>query len=225
MILIWALLLPLACVSAVGDKLHEYEVSPGQNITLPCTANQKTGLQYWACRWYKETGVPRLSGLVSKTLPDGQMRWYVDADTRVSLEEGTLNLRLPTVTCSDQAVYQCYLAAPVGEQNRKGRVRLSVTGCPREEPAPRPPLNSPEPVVPVVSVDLLVPVSACLLLFVVLCSALFCLKKNQWNNPKKPIDHPLYPDLSPRPEKQKCIFVNFIFPPYSKICTSEFTHV
>ncbi|XP_033836679.1 CD83 antigen-like [Periophthalmus magnuspinnatus] len=206
-------------ITTVTAAIQEIQASQDQNVSLPCTAALKPNLSYWAVRWYKETGVPHLSGLVSKTLPDGQMRWYVDADMRVSLEEGTLNLRLPTVTCSDQAVYQCYLAAPVGEQNRKGRVRLSVTGCPS--------LQSTEPVVPEAPKVSVISVFACVLLLVVLGSALtlFCLKKNQWNNPKKPIDHPLYPDLSPRLEKQKCIFVNFIFPPYSKICTSKFTHV
>uniref|UniRef100_A0A3B4AAW2 Ig-like domain-containing protein n=1 Tax=Periophthalmus magnuspinnatus TaxID=409849 RepID=A0A3B4AAW2_9GOBI len=116
--------------AAAQENIFVITSVPDVNVTLNCAAKMKPGLQYYAVRWYKETGVPRLSGLVSKTLPDGQMMWYVDADTRVSLEEETLNLRLPTVTCSDQAVYQCYLAAPVGEQNRKGRVRLSVTGKP-----------------------------------------------------------------------------------------------
>ncbi|XP_020791789.2 uncharacterized protein LOC110170473 [Boleophthalmus pectinirostris] len=237
MVRVWPILLPFTFifVSAIEDKLYEFEVNPGRNVTLPCTAEQKPGLQYWACRWYKETGVPRLSGLVSKALPAGQMRWYVDADTRISLEEGTLNLQLPTVTCSDQAVYQCYLAAPVGEQNREGRVRLSVTGCPTEEPTRGSRLNSPEPVVPAVPVvhvpagspSQLLVLGAGLLLFVVLGLALtlFCLKKNQWYNPKKSIEHPLYPDLSPPLEKHKLIFTNFTFPPNSKMCSSEFTTV
>ncbi|XP_055019316.1 uncharacterized protein LOC110170477 [Boleophthalmus pectinirostris] len=122
--------------AAYNEDILVITALPDMNITLNCTAKMKPGLQYHAVRWYKETGVPRLSGLVSKALPAGQMRWYVDADTRISLEEGTLNLQLPTVTCSDQAVYQCYLAAPVGEQNREGRVRLSVTGCPTPAPTP-----------------------------------------------------------------------------------------
>uniref|UniRef100_A0A3B4B942 Ig-like domain-containing protein n=1 Tax=Periophthalmus magnuspinnatus TaxID=409849 RepID=A0A3B4B942_9GOBI len=126
----------LVPAAAANEDILIITSVPDVNVTLNCAAKIKPGLQYHAVRWYKvkQDFFPRLSGLVSKTLPDGQMMWYVDADTRVSLEEGTLNLRLPTVTCSDQAVYQCYLAAPVGEQNRKGRVRLSVTESTPLEP-------------------------------------------------------------------------------------------
>ncbi|XP_020791790.2 uncharacterized protein LOC110170474 [Boleophthalmus pectinirostris] len=201
----------------------QIQASVDQNVSLPCTAQPKTNVSYRAVRWYKETGVPRLSGLVSRDFPTGQMRWYVDADTRISLEEGTLNLQLPTVTCSDQAVYQCYLAAPVGEQNREGRVRLSVTGCPTEEPTRGPPVVP----VPTGSPSQLLVLVASLLLFTVLGLALtlFCLKKNQWYNPKKSIEHPLYPDLSPPLEKHKLIFTNFTFPPNSKMCSSKFITV
>ncbi|KAK7878275.1 hypothetical protein WMY93_031094 [Mugilogobius chulae] len=107
------------------------------NATLKCVTKKKPGVQYSAVRWYKESADPRLTGLVSRGLPNGTMRWYVGADTRISLQKDTLNLQLPKVTCSDQGVYQCYLAAPVGEQNREGRVRLDVISCPT--------VKSPEP--------------------------------------------------------------------------------
>ncbi|KAK7877757.1 hypothetical protein WMY93_030571 [Mugilogobius chulae] len=192
-----------------------------ENVTLPCTTVKKENVSYWALRWYKESVDPRLTGLVSRALPNGTMRWYVGADTRISLQKDTLNLQLPTVTCSDQGVYQCYLAAPVGEQNREGRVRLTVTGCPREEEkVPVVPKSPPK------SSDLLVLLAA-LLLILLSGSALtlFCLKKNQRHKPKKTMDLPLYPDLSAPLEKQGLFtnFIsskNFISPKNSRICTN-----
>uniref|UniRef100_A0A3B4ACG7 Ig-like domain-containing protein n=1 Tax=Periophthalmus magnuspinnatus TaxID=409849 RepID=A0A3B4ACG7_9GOBI len=168
---------------------------PDVNVTLNCAAKMKPGLQYYAVRcWFK----PKMTfsewslGLVSKTLPDGQMMWYVDADTRVSLEEETLNLRLPTVTCSDQAVYQCYLAAPVGEQNRKGRVRLSVTGKPYT-------------------------VSCfCFYEWSLFCRPQRSLKKTLWTQNKTP-GKGLYPDPNCLPEKQDLLWIRMLGPPPKKL--------
>ncbi|KAK7877755.1 hypothetical protein WMY93_030569 [Mugilogobius chulae] len=187
------------------------KANPDQNVTLPCVTILKPGLQYWACRWYKESVDPRLTGLVSKTLPNGTMRWYVGADTRISLQKDTLNLQLPTVTCSDQGVYQCYLAAPVGEQNREGRVLLTVTGCPRDvvEKVPVVPVDIESPL------DLLdvLMLSMSLLLLLVMGSflTLLCLKKKQWNKPKKTTIHSLYPDLS-APLKKQHLFTILMSP-------------
>ncbi|XP_072316803.1 uncharacterized protein [Eucyclogobius newberryi] len=212
---------------AVGGTLPAVEVSPGQNVTVPCESVLKPGVEYRACRWYKESVEPRLTGLVSMAMPAGTMRWYVGADTGISLEEDTLSLKLPTVNCSDQGVYLCYLAAPVGEQNREGRVRLRVTGCPREVE------KVPEcPVVPVVLEGPVVPedppnpsqllvLAAALVLILAFGSALtlFSLKRNRWNQPKASVDRPLYPDLA-RPREKQSLFTNLVLSPNSKICTN-----
>uniref|UniRef100_A0A8C6T798 Ig-like domain-containing protein n=1 Tax=Neogobius melanostomus TaxID=47308 RepID=A0A8C6T798_9GOBI len=118
----------LAWVATAEVKIRIIEAAQGQNVSLPCTAGSKKGVDYWACRWYKVWEDPRLTGLVSRTPPGGMLKWYVGADTRVSLEYPSLSLLLPTVKCSDSGVYQCYMAAPVGEQNREGRVELRVLG-------------------------------------------------------------------------------------------------
>ncbi|XP_033836674.1 uncharacterized protein LOC117383582 [Periophthalmus magnuspinnatus] len=226
---LWMLLMwQLVPAAAANEDILIITSVPDVNVTLNCAAKIKPGLQYHAVRWYKETGVPRLSGLVSKTLPDGQMMWYVDADTRVSLEEGTLNLRLPTVTCSDQAVYQCYLAAPVGEQNRKGRVRLSVTGCPTVKPAPAveaeqhrgthiesTPLEpqrlmTRENLILCGAVGLLL---SALMLFLFSCRS---LKKTLWTQNKTP-GKGLYPDPNSPPEKQDLLWIQTLGPPPKKL--------
>ncbi|KAI9999757.1 hypothetical protein NQD34_011600 [Periophthalmus magnuspinnatus] len=226
---LWMLFMwQLVPAAAANEDILIITSVPDVNVTLNCAAKIKPGLQYHAVRWYKETGVPRLSGLVSKTLPDGQMMWYVDADTRVSLEEGTLNLRLPTVTCSDQAVYQCYLAAPVGEQNRKGRVRLSVTGCPTIKPAPAveaeqhrgthiesTPLEpqrlmTRENLILCGAVGLLL---SALMLFLFSCRS---LKKTLWTQNKTP-GKGLYPDPNSPPEKQDLLWIQTLGPPPKKL--------
>ncbi|XP_072317642.1 uncharacterized protein [Eucyclogobius newberryi] len=132
----FVLIFLMACVRAEDSgAVLLVTAAADVNATLNCTAVVKPRVRYHAVRWYKESVEPRLTGLVSMAMPAGTMRWYVGADTGVSLEEDTLSLKLPTVNCSDQGVYLCYLAAPVGEQNREGRVRLRVTGCPTEKPS------------------------------------------------------------------------------------------
>lgn len=66
---------------------------------------------------------------MTKSLPDGLVRWYSGVDRNVSFLEESNDLYLPSVTCSDSGVYRCNLGAPVGEQNRQGHVRLTVADC------------------------------------------------------------------------------------------------
>lgn len=69
---------------------------------------------------------PRLQGLLTKDLPDGRMRRYSGA--RHAELNASRDLRLDNLTCADCGVYSCQLAAPVGEQNREGRVVLAMKG-------------------------------------------------------------------------------------------------
>lgn len=71
---------------------------------------------------------PRLSGLLTRDLPNGTTRWYTGVEREVELLGDSHTLFLTNVTCGDAGVYSCHLAAPVGEQNRDGEVFLTVTG-------------------------------------------------------------------------------------------------
>ncbi len=70
----------------------------------------------------------RLSGLLTRDLPNGTTRWYTNLEREVELLGETRDIFLPNVTCADSGVYMCHLAAPVGEQNREGQVLLTLTG-------------------------------------------------------------------------------------------------
>lgn len=68
------------------------------------------------------------SGLLRKELPDGPTRLYEGMYREVELLDEAHSILLPSLACSDSGVYICSLAAPVGEQNREGRILLSVEG-------------------------------------------------------------------------------------------------
>uniref|UniRef100_A0A8C6U3K0 Ig-like domain-containing protein n=1 Tax=Neogobius melanostomus TaxID=47308 RepID=A0A8C6U3K0_9GOBI len=127
------------------------------------------------------------------------LKWYVRTDTRVTLDYPSLSLLLPPVTCSDSGVYQCYMAAPVGEQNREGRVGLRVKDCPVDVVTAI--LNQRE--LPVLTTTALV-------LFAVLGTTLtcLCLRKAKWNKAKS-VENTVYPDLSYPLEKRGLIPPNF----------------
>lgn len=73
---------------------------------------------------------PSLSrrGLLRKELPDGPARLYEGMDREVELLDEDYSILLSSLTCSDSGLYLCQLAAPVGEQNKEGRILLSVKG-------------------------------------------------------------------------------------------------
>uniref|UniRef100_A0A1A8CHE8 Ig-like domain-containing protein n=2 Tax=Nothobranchius TaxID=28779 RepID=A0A1A8CHE8_NOTKA len=130
-----SLLLSLGLCLALGRTIRENHVEvtcpSGQNCTLRCTAEPKDGVQYTAVRWYKlEHPSSQESGLLTRNLPDGPTRWYSGADTNVKLHGDSRDIVLPNVTCSDSGVFKCYLAAPVGEQNREGKIVLNLSDCP-----------------------------------------------------------------------------------------------
>ncbi|XP_067366179.1 CD83 antigen isoform X2 [Channa argus] len=116
---------------AVTELLLEVTSVSGEDCSLLCTAEAKAGVQYRALKWYKveETPVSRVSGLLTRDLPDGPTRWFTSLDREVELRDSGRSIFLPNVTCSDSGVYICHLAAPVGEQNREGRVLLTLTDC------------------------------------------------------------------------------------------------
>ncbi|XP_076592689.1 CD83 antigen [Chaetodon auriga] len=131
-----ALLLSLCVRLALGtpvlERVLEVQSSFGADCTLQCTAESKPGVRYIAVRWYKvgEPPSPRLSGLLTKDLPNGTTQWYTGVEREVQLLGESHSVFLPSVTCGDSGVYTCHLAAPVGEQNREGHVLLTVTDCP-----------------------------------------------------------------------------------------------
>lgn len=63
-----------------------------------------------------------------KHLPNGTTQWYKGAEGEVEFVNESRNILLSNVSCADSGVYVCHLAAPVGEQNREGRVLLALTG-------------------------------------------------------------------------------------------------
>nr|XP_046255548.1 CD83 antigen [Scatophagus argus] len=120
-----------ACAS-VGEDMAKTSCVSGADCSLPCAARPKPGVQYRSVRWYKvgEPPAPRLSGLVTRDLPNGTVRWYSGVERQVDLLDESRDMLFPNATCGDSGVYTCHLAAPVGEQNQEGRVLLTMTDCP-----------------------------------------------------------------------------------------------
>uniref|UniRef100_A0A8C6TAV5 Ig-like domain-containing protein n=1 Tax=Neogobius melanostomus TaxID=47308 RepID=A0A8C6TAV5_9GOBI len=210
-----------------ADEILVVTAFENDSISLNCTAHRKHGLNYWAVRWYKEGVDPRLTGLVSRSPPNGTLKWYVGADTRVALEYPSLSLMLPPVSCSDSGVYQCYLAAPVGQQNREGRVRLVVKGCPTDPPViPEgtveiaicafPDLRS-EPVSKDGYLVICGAVGVLLSAFVIFAVSYRSLKNALWQKTKTP-GKELYPYPNPNspPEKQDLLWIATLGPPPKK---------
>lgn len=70
----------------------------------------------------------RLSGLVTRDLPNGTVLSYDGVEREVELLDETHNILLSNLTCADSGVYSCQLSAPVGQQNRDGEIQLILTG-------------------------------------------------------------------------------------------------
>ncbi|TMS11134.1 CD83 antigen [Larimichthys crocea] len=134
------LLLSLGVCVSVGMSVKHTDLEvvsvSGEDSVLECTADPKPGVQYRAVRWYKvrdPSSDARLSGLLMKHLPNGTTQWYKGAEGEVEFVNESRNILLSNVTCADSGVYVCHLAAPVGEQNREGRVLLALTDCLTED--------------------------------------------------------------------------------------------
>lgn len=77
-----------------------------------------------------QQGAPGLSGLLTRDLPDGVTHWYNNTDLRDPLIvlDRSYSISLHNLTCADSGWYICHLSAPVGEQNREGKVLLKLKG-------------------------------------------------------------------------------------------------
>ncbi|KAM6910407.1 uncharacterized protein FYW49_012333 [Xenentodon cancila] len=130
--LLFTLSVCLTVGRTIGEDTQVLNVSSGWNVTLPCRAKNEPGVQYVALTWYKhrERPSPHRLGLLRRDLPDGTAELYLDVRRKVVLLDKSRDILLPNVTCNDAGVYLCDLAAPVGEQNREGRVHLVLTDCP-----------------------------------------------------------------------------------------------
>ncbi|XP_044062927.1 CD83 antigen [Siniperca chuatsi] len=130
--LLLSLCVRLAFGLAVREDVLEVKSVIGADCTVQCTAEYKPGVQYMALRWYKvgEPPSPSLSGLLSHDFRNATTRWYTGVEREVELLTESSSIFLPNVTCGDGGMYICHLAAPVGEQNREGQVRLTLTDCP-----------------------------------------------------------------------------------------------
>ncbi|XP_028985333.1 CD83 antigen [Betta splendens] len=106
----------------------------GADTSLQCTVEHKPGVRYRAVRWYKVQAAPapRLNGLLTRDLSNCTTRRYRGVEREVQLKGESLSLFLPNITCNDGGMYECHLVAHVGEQNREGRVLLTVTDCPEK---------------------------------------------------------------------------------------------
>ncbi|XP_042371968.1 CD83 antigen isoform X1 [Plectropomus leopardus] len=121
-----------ACLCAgLSVSMSETVTSVGSDCVLKCSAQHKPGVQYRSLMWYKVGEPPssRLSGLLTKDLLNGTTRWYIGLEREVDLLGESRDILLPNVTCADAGVYECQLAAPVGEKNREGQVLLTLTDC------------------------------------------------------------------------------------------------
>ncbi|XP_028282119.1 CD83 antigen [Parambassis ranga] len=127
------MLTALCLLLGVSADMLEVRTLTGAAAELRCTANIKPGARYISVRWYKVKKDPDMSGLLTRDLgPNGTTRKYFGVQRQVELLGESLNIVLPNVQCNDSGVYICHLAASVGEQNREGRVLLTVTDCPVE---------------------------------------------------------------------------------------------
>lgn len=71
----------------------------------------------------------RLRGLLVRDFAKNTTQHYEPAMEAVELLPGKEHaIRLANVTCANAGLYSCFLAAPVREQNREGRVQLIVAG-------------------------------------------------------------------------------------------------
>ncbi|XP_020510257.1 CD83 antigen [Labrus bergylta] len=115
----------------VKHDVVEVKSVVGQDSILPCPAVFKPGVEYLSLTWYKAIDPPssRLSGLLTRDLPNGTTSYYLGMEREMELLEDSPDVFMPNVTCADRGVYTCYLAAPVGEQNRERQVVLSVADC------------------------------------------------------------------------------------------------
>ncbi|KAM8869380.1 CD83 antigen [Spinachia spinachia] len=126
------LILLLSLSLALSEAVLEVRVLLGEDSVLRCTAEDRPGVEYLSVRWYKEGTPPasHLTGVLTRDLPNGTVWRYRGMQREAELHGESRDLHLPNATCYDAGYYTCHLSAPVGEQNREGRVLLTLTDCP-----------------------------------------------------------------------------------------------
>ncbi|XP_036395563.1 CD83 antigen-like [Megalops cyprinoides] len=127
----------IACVSfSDADSTSREMLSRcGEDSVLKCEATPKPGVLYRAVMWYRVSEEsPYKRGVLSKRLTNNSIvRIYSGFERPAELlSDDSLDLLLPNVTAQDAGKYLCHLAAPVGEKNVDGHVRLTVSGCTEE---------------------------------------------------------------------------------------------
>lgn len=96
-------------------------------VTSYCVTDDKAN----ASLMMSQEGTPpasRLTGVLTRDLANGTVRRYLGMQRAAELRGESRDLHLPNATCADAGYYVCHLSAPVGEQNREGRVLLTPTG-------------------------------------------------------------------------------------------------
>ncbi|XP_067094373.1 CD83 antigen isoform X1 [Osmerus mordax] len=132
LVLVVLQIVALAVSVDIMEDAEESMCSCGEDAHLRCTAFSASGVQYRAVRWYKINKDPyQLSGLLTRNLtPPNKTRMYAGLEREVELLNNSVDIILPNVTGKDSGSYLCLLAAPVGNQNQEGQIRLKVSGCP-----------------------------------------------------------------------------------------------
>ncbi|KAJ8290805.1 hypothetical protein GJAV_G00017780 [Gymnothorax javanicus] len=125
----------LLVTSAAGSSGVEIRAFCGEDSVLNCTATPKSGVRYRAVRWHKvsEEEPQKATGILSKSLwNNSTVQIYHGVDRSVDLVSNSRHLLLRNVTAQDSGKYNCFLAAPVGEENVEGHIFLRVSGCPMD---------------------------------------------------------------------------------------------
>ncbi|NP_001091719.2 CD83 antigen precursor [Danio rerio] len=125
------LIVCLVTLVVAEDQLPEIRAIAGEDAVLRCSAKSETGVQYRSVIWYKvDEAEPsqQLTGLVRKRLTedDGKVEKYNGVEREVVLLEDSKNLILSNVTAEDSGIYRCFLSAPLGYQNQRGDIILTV---------------------------------------------------------------------------------------------------
>ncbi|XP_059801533.1 CD83 antigen [Hypanus sabinus] len=115
----------------LGSKvISEIPVNLGDEVSLSCISQVKEGVPYWAISWYKvaDDGI-KLSGIIFNNLKEKTPRKYRGCSLVVkSTPSEPYSLIISNISSEDLGMYQCFLWAPIGEENKKGFMNLKEMG-------------------------------------------------------------------------------------------------
>ncbi|KAJ8369881.1 hypothetical protein SKAU_G00099090 [Synaphobranchus kaupii] len=102
---------------------HSINAECGENITLPCDATRHAK-QYRSVTWYKfhsniRTGIIMKVGDKEKLFRTAKMAKFGEGES----------LLVPSVRPEDSGVYECRLAAYIGDENKESKLHLNVSEC------------------------------------------------------------------------------------------------